>query len=210
MDIAGALTADDLMDIEGDVDALLRDAKEPDDVAPVLERVCEHITGCGPQLARMRDEGRARYEYGCWRVQLRMDVLGTPRGRFVMGHEIAHVYAAKRLRRVVSEEWCDTFGALIAAPRRAVMRAIRVLGHRPSLLSQALLVEPELALLRVGETTDRSVLLERRRGVLLHRGEDFEWPPRIAWARVDRGQLHMVRVGDRVGLMAARSTLIAC
>lgn len=203
MQTGGDLTREELEEIEGDTDALLRDAKEPDDVPPVLERVCLHLTGGGPQIARMRSEGRARLENRTWRVQLRMDVLGTPRGRHVMGHEIAHIYAAKVLRREVSEEWCDAFGAVLAAPRRAMTRAMRLAGDSPKYMAEVLEVEPELALLRVGEASGRPVLLERRRGVFIHRGEECGWPPRADWFGVDRRVMHPVKVGARWGLMRA-------
>lgn len=202
--LVGMLTEDELQDIEGDVGALLRFAGVDDDVPPPLDHVCAVLTGSGPRLAAMRAEGRARRRERVWRVELRMDVLGTPRGRQVLGHELGHVYAAKMLRREVTEEWCDAFGAMLSAPRRAVRGAIAEVGHRVGDLAELLEVERAAALLRIGEVSGRPVALIRRPGLVVPRGEPFPWPPSIEEALAARAVgLHPVRVGARWGMMSA-------
>mgnify|MGYP003439674739 CR=1 FL=1 len=198
------LSPEELEEIEGDVGVMLRMAGLDDDEPPALERVCSRLTGAEPQLAAMRGEGRVRMlAGGIRRIEMKLGVLGTPRGRVVLGHECGHVYAAKVLRREVTEAWCDAFGVMLAAPRRATSLAIKEVGHSPSMLAELLEIEREAALLRIGEVTGRPVVLERRPRVLLARGEGFHWPP-IAIALANRPPgLHPVRVGARWGLMAA-------
>lgn len=196
-------TTEELMEIEGDVVALLRAAKLDDDEPPDLERICEYLTGAGPQLAPLgpRTEGRVRKTGigNARRIEMRLGVLGTPRGRIVLGHECAHVYAAKYLRREVTEPWCDSFGAMLAAPRRATTLAMREVGHSPVMLGAVLEVEPEAALLRIGEVSGRPVALERRAKRLVARGEPFPWP--TVQAIRELVDVHPVRVGARWGFM---------
>jgi hypothetical protein len=198
----GDLTPDELMEIEGDVRALLRAVGLDDDEPPDLDRVCVFLTGAEPRLSPMRrKEGRTIRDMGARRIELRLGVLGTPRGRVVLGHECGHVYGEKFLRREVTEAWCDAFGAMLAAPRRATQLAIREVGHSPILLGEVLEVDAAAALLRIGEVSGRPVALERRPKVLVARGEPYPWPPVKAALRERLPEVHPVRVGERWGLM---------
>lgn len=191
------LTEDELHEIEGDVGIALRMAGLDDDAPPEVDLVCMAITGAGPQLSDMRREEK-------WtgrRVEVRMSLYGTPRGRQAIAHGLGHAFAEKVLRREVTEEWCDCFGAMLTAPRRATRQAIAALGHRPSVLGPALLIEPAAALLRVGETCGRPVALVRRPGLVIARGEPFPWPPIRKVLSERPAGLHPIRVGDRWGMM---------
>lgn len=193
------LTEDELQEIEGDVGACLRLAHVDDDEPPDLVAVAVAVTGSGPQLAPGRREGR-------WtgrRIELRFDLAGTPRGRHVLGHEIAHAYAERFLRREPTEAWCDAFGAALAAPRRAVRGAVTLVGHRVHALAELLEVEQAGALLRLGEVTGRPVALVRRPGLVVARGEPYPWPPLREVLRARPAGLHPVRVGERWGMMRA-------
>lgn len=195
------LTDDDLQEIEGDVCAALRFAGVEDDDVTDLFRVCVKVTGGEPQIGPMR---RLEGKWDGRRISLRMDLYGTPRGRQVLGHELGHAYAERFLQREASEAWCDAFGAAIAAPRRAVLRATRLVGHRVSRLAIGLQIEPEAAMLRVGEVCGRGVALYRRPGLVVPRGRPFDWPPTIEAVIAARAAgLHPVRLGARWGAMLA-------
>lgn len=200
----GDVTAEELMEIEGDAGAALKLAGLDDDAPPDLDFVCFKLTGSGPQMAPIRYEGRTRVREGgrVFRVELRPDIIGTPRGRQVLAHELGHVWAAKVLRRDVSEAWCDAFGAALSAPRRATRLAIAEVGHRVSLLAPTLMIEQAAALLRVGEIDGRPTALERRSGVLVARGAAFNWPPVRVVLRDRPAGVHVVRIDQRWGMMA--------
>lgn len=200
----GDVTADELSEIEADVTWWLGSKQIPDDEPPDLDEVATKM-GAAIQIAPLgKKEGRAEFRGGVWRAQTRWDLLGTPRGRVVLGHELGHIFAAKVLRQEKSEEWCSAFGVALCAPRRAMRRAMTLEGHAVSRLAVILEIEEAASLLRVGEVAGRPVALERRRGQLVARGEPFEWPPVKAALRARRTDLHPVRVdGERWGLMAA-------
>lgn len=192
---------DEIADLEGDVGAALKFSQVDDDEVPDLVRVCIALTGGEPQIGPMR---RREGKWDGRRVHLRLDLYGTPRGRVVLGHELGHVWAEKFLHREPTEEWCDAFGVALASPRRVVLRAMRLVGHRVSRLAAGLQIEQAAALLRVGEIAGRSVALERRPGVLIPRGAAFPWPPVATVFRDRPAGVHPIRVdGVRWGLMAA-------
>jgi hypothetical protein len=197
------LTEEQLQEIEGDVLAALRFAKVEDDTPPDMNEIAIAMTGGCIQIAPMRQEGKTETRNRVRRVQLRLDVIDTPRGRQIAGHELGHVYGAKFLKREVSEEWCDAFGAMLSAPRRVTQRAIAHVGHSITQLADLLEIEPAAALLRVGEVTGRPVALERRPRILIARGEPYPWPPIKVALRDRPAGLHPVRAGARWGMMRA-------
>jgi hypothetical protein len=202
----GDVTREELEEIEADIAWWLGSIGVPDDDVPVVEELVVKLTRREVGLARLgkRTEGRSEPVGSTWQILTRIDLLGTPRGRQAIGHECGHVFYRVHQKREISEAMADAFGVALCAPRRAVRLALREFPRAsPSMLAATLQIEAPAALLRVGEATSRSVVLERRRGVLVHRGDPFEWPPRDAWFRVDRRRAHPVRAGDRWGMMVA-------
>lgn len=202
----GDVTSDELEEIEADIAWWMREQKLDDDDVPNMEDAVYRLTGRHVELAPLgkRTEGRCLPVGRTQQIQTRWDLLGTPRGRQTLGHEFCHAFYRIYQKREVSEAYADAFGVALAAPRRAVQLAMREFSRRsPALLAETLLIEPAAALLRLGEVSSCPVVLERRKGVLLHRGPVFEWPPRIAWFGVDRRLAHPVRAGVRWGLIAA-------
>lgn len=197
------LTDDELMEIEGDVGAALRFAGLEDDTVTDLFRACVKITGGEPQIGPMR---RREGKWDGRRVSLRMDLYGTARGRQVLGHELGHAFGERFLKREVTEEWCDAFGAMLAAPRRHVRACISVAGHRVHRLAELLDVEQEASLLRLAEVTGRPCALERKPGIVVARGEPFPWPPTFRDVAAAKALgLHPIKVGTRLGMMAERA-----
>jgi hypothetical protein len=202
----GDVTREELEEIEADITWWMRSQGVDDDDVPDVRDLAFRLTRRCVGLAPLgkRTEGRTERAGTTWQILTRWDLLDTPRGRQAIGHEMGHVFYRVHQKREISEAMADAFGVAICAPRRVVHLALRELPRAsPVMLGETLQIEPPAALLRVGEATGRSVVLERRRGVLLHRGEPFEWPPRSSWFRVDRRQAHPVRAGDRWGMMAA-------
>lgn len=127
--------------------------------------------------------------------------MTAEREAHAIGHELAH-FARNTLcgHDPFEEARCDAIGAHLACSRVAFSRAVRTLGHQVTLLAERFHVEPELALLRVGEVTGRPVLLIRDGGNNIARGEPFEWGPRPL--KLPRDIAHPIRVGLRMGVMA--------
>lgn len=204
MQTGGDLTREELEEIEAHVSAALRSLNLEEDEPPDLNIAVRAWTGGDVQIAPMRTLARTETRNRTRRIQLRMDVIDTPRGRELVGHELGHEYVRRFLRRDVSEAWCDSFGVMIAAPTRCVRRAIDHFGRRVHSLASALQIEQEAALLRYGEATGRPVALERRPKRLVLRGDDYPWPPvKAVLASRDRSVVHPITVGRRVGLMLA-------
>jgi hypothetical protein len=202
----GDVTREELEEIEADIAWWLGSIGVADDDVPDVCELVVKLTRREVGLARLgkRTEGRSEPVGSTWQILTRLDLLGTARGRQAIGHECGHVFNRVFHRREVSEAYADAFGVALCAPRRAVQLALREFPRAsPTMLATALQIEPPAALLRLGETTSRSVVLERRRGVLVHRGDPFEWPPRDAWFRTDRRLAHPVRAGERWGMMVA-------
>jgi hypothetical protein len=198
-----ALGPDDLADLEGDAGAILKMAGLEDDEPPDMDRVCVALTGSVPRMGRGRTEGRTTHVQRVYRIELRPDIIGTPRGREVLGHESGHVWFPKFRNIQPTEEMCDALGVLLAAPRRASRRAMAALGHRVHRLAEALQVTQSASLLRVGEISNRSVALCRGRGEIIQRGEPFDWPAIEAVLRERPSTVHAVRTDARWGLMRA-------
>ncbi len=196
------LTEEELIEIEAFADLALRNAGAVDDDAPDLNLVCVDLTGAPYRYGYL---GGTEGTYDGRRIDIALALADTPRERQVLGHECGHAFGKRVLRRKVSEEWCDAFGAVLSAPRRAVRRAIALVGERPSLLAPVLLVEAPVALLRIGEVTGRPVALLRRPGVVIVRGEAFPWPPPSEMFRTRRPGMHPVKVAGRPGAMADRA-----
>ena len=201
----GDVTREELEEIEADITWWLGSMQIDDDDVPDVCELAFKLTRRHVELAPLgkRTRGRSRPVGSTWQIGTRWDLLGSPTGRQAIGHECGHVFGRLVHKREVSEAYADAFGVALCAPRRAVRLALRQFPRdSPTKLGAVLEIEPAAALLRLGECTGRPVLLERRRGVLMHRGEIFEWPPRELWFASDRRIAHPVNVGARVGMMA--------
>lgn len=196
----------DVGDVEGDAAAIYErcglDAEEP----PSIGQLCTLLTGFAPTMVpHMLNEGRCGRVGDAWRVFVR---AGLPKERavFITAHECAEwFYRSIDYREPDIEHRCDALGAYLVAPRAAFRLAIATLGHSVRDLASAFNAPRSLALLRIGETTGRPVILLRREPIA--RGDDFGWPSGPGLARAVKRpppSVHPVRAGDYWGLMARR------
>ena len=200
---------DDLADIEGDADLLLRlykiDDTEPLDVL----RLCRRMTGHAPFMTRTGPEAKLSTEpNGTRRVCVRFGTY-PPRATWLACHELAELhYDRIGYRGDDVERRCDALGAALACPRRALLAATKRYQHRVHLLAKALGTTQSLALLRIGEVDRRPVLLSRTAGLIV-RGASFVWPANDELDRALKGRVrgvHPLMIRDepaRAGLMAA-------
>jgi hypothetical protein len=196
------LTAEELGDLEGDAGAMLRLAGLDDDAPPSMDDLAVRLLGHAPQRAprrAIRGEGALARIGDDWRVYVAADVTAE-RARWVVGHELAHWWHRVHIRAPESERRCDALGAMLAAPRRAMLRAVRLEGHAVTRLAVRLRVPQALALLRLGEIVERPVALVRPAPIA--RGGPFPWPENLGSARRLPGA-HPIRVDGGLGWMAA-------
>lgn len=197
------LGPDEIADVEGDVSAFLRWLGAAPGTCPV--ELCECATGSAPIFSSMRTEGH----YDGFRIELSCS-LSAPRGRYVLGHELGHVWYHRIGYVGVDLEFrCDAFGAIVNMPRNETIAAIRRLGHSYTKLAIEFGVTQSVAFLRIGEVTGRPVCLLCPSGPIV-RGLDYSWPSMSGLVRAIRepmSEVHPAKIYDepyRVGLMARR------
>lgn len=191
------LSGDDLAEAEGVATWILRRAGvDPDDA--VSTRAVAR--GLGISVRRERQLARGSIVYLRGEARIYVHPRLTPqREEWVIGHELGHWARPEVERSEHEERMCDAIGAALVAPRAAVARIARQIGHRVHAVAELLHVEQSLALLRIGEVTGRSVILLRSPAIA--RGDAFEWgeTPRA----LPRSIAHPIRVDGRWGMMAA-------
>jgi hypothetical protein len=172
---SSSVTNEDLADVEGDAALLLREARIEDDEPVPVAKLCRSLIGEGPMLTRSGPEACCIRVRERWRVCVR-SFVAPARARWLVCHELAEYhYARTGYRGADVEARCDALGAALVVPRRLMLSAMGVHSHRVHSLARSLGVTQALALLRVGEVSGRPVMLERRPGVRLSRGEEFIW-----------------------------------
>jgi hypothetical protein len=206
------LDADALANLEGDAVAFHRFARsEPDDPED-LNTLCKRTVGSYPQRVRM--VGRGDLHPGIrgqpWTLRVHR-ALPPELARFVVAHELAHWWFLHTGWRAPShahlEAACNALGAAILAPRPCFMTALRDVGRsRVHRLAKTFHTTQACALLRLGETTGRPVVLVRPSAPIV-RGECFAWPSDLAEleraVRQPPAGVHPIVVDGRMGLMAA-------
>lgn len=199
------LSTDDIADIEGDAAALLASVGL-EDVVPSMDELCFRLLGTRPEVAPDGREAGHALVHGQRRIFVTSRAT-VARRRWLIGHELAEYwYAQAGYRGADIERRCDALGGALACPRRPFLALVRRYGHSPSRLARACKVTTSCALLRVGETTGRPVVLLTRTPVF--RGEPYAWPEGGALRAVIRDRpagVHPVRLVDERlwGLMAA-------
>lgn len=202
------LTAGDVADVHGDAACFFRSLGfSYDDDVPGAWALCAAATGAIPAYAPIgRAEAAVAKVHGRYRVFLSRGAT-TAREAWLIGHELGHtVYNGRVSPGPFLEALCDAFGAAVTCPRRPFVALTRRFGHSPKRLSRLFGVTASCALLRVGETTGRPVVLLTRRPVV--RGDAYAWPegPQLRDAiRTKPNGIHPVRLADERlwGLMAA-------
>jgi len=197
--------------IEGEASALLEKfgLNDEDGPTPMVE-LCRRALGCAPRWTSLRQEAKLGVDVdGRLAVQLRRGIA-PPRARWLIGHELAEWWMKRYgYQRDDIEDRADAIGACIAVPRANFQRAIKTMAHSVTKLARAFATTESLALLRVGETTGRPVLLLRASGPVA-RGDAFEWPSTSSLLRAmkeGRSHVHPVAIRDepnRWGLMVRR------
>jgi hypothetical protein len=180
--------ATSLADLETFVADTLRLRGVDGSAPPSMDRLCADLTGAPPHRAARADVGGdgclAPAVGGEWRVYIADDVL-PERERWLVGHELGHYLHRTILRGVQeTERRCDIIGAMLVAPRAAVLRAVALEGHAVTRLA---------AMLRV----------ETSRPVPIIRGAAHEWPDLTAPKRTKCS--HPIRVERGWGMMARRA-----
>ncbi len=199
------MNRDDLADLEGEAAARFALHGLDDYEPPHMVQVCLAITGKPPARGDIEPEAKLEED----QVIIRRDVPPR-RARFLAAHECAekiHLDAGYTGEDI--EARCDALGAMLTAPRRGYLRAVRELGHSVYKLADRFAVTQSLSLLRLGETTGRPVMLLRPAGQLA-RGLPFAWPSTSTMVRAlneGREAVHPMRIRDepdRWGLLARR------
>lgn len=195
---------DDLQEAEADAVEIMQRAgtfpEEPIHVRSLCERVGVEVErSFGARLAHRREASIIRLGPR-WVVHLLMRMTAE-REAWVLGHELGHWLHRSTGRADRSEAYYDAVGACLVAPRPAFVEAARVLGHRVHELAAAFGTLQGLALLRLGEVVGRPVCL-RRRGLLVARGEPFEWGSNPSL--LPRDVAHPVRIDGSIGYMVDR------
>lgn len=178
-----------------------------------LNVLCRRTVKSYPQRVRMIGRGDLRPGVRGRPWTLRVHVMLPPElARFVVAHELAHWYYLQTGWRASShahlEAACNALGAAILAPQPCFAAAVRSIGRsRVHQLARTFHTTQACALLRVGETTGRSVVLVRSKDPIV-RGDLFEWPADVREleraVRHPPEGVHPIRIDrDRWGLMAA-------
>jgi hypothetical protein len=201
--------ATSLADLEAFVADTLRTKGVDGSAPPSMDRLCADLTGAPPQRAARADVGGdgclAPAVGGEWRVYIADDVL-PERERWLVGHELGHYLHRTVLRGVQeTERRCDIIGAMLVAPRAAVLRAVALEGHAVTRLATMLRVEVSLVVLRLGECVNRPVALIRPTPIV--RGAAHDWPDLTSPRRTRCS--HPIRVERGWGLMARRAQAVA-
>lgn len=203
------LGPEQLADVEGDALAIFRMAKVDPDQPRSMSDLCKGLTGRRPEYMRLlTHRGLCRKVNGVRRIFI---CKGLPPAveKETLGHECAEwFYGETGYEEPDREEKCDALGAALCAPRPAFSSAMRVVGHRPSVLAEAFGVRPALTLLRIGEVSQRPVALLRPTDGPLVRGAPLNWPSGRELTKAIRNPpswIHPVRLGKQWGLMARRA-----
>lgn len=190
-----------MADVEGDADLAIEEAGLGD--APSVFALYRALTGLDARFRQQPKEGELEGEQAFLK-----EGLSPARARFVLTHETAHVlYKRRGFWPENLEEWCDALAAALACRRRAYRSVIARIGHRVHELAHRFGVTQSVALLRIGETEGRPVMLLRHNDPIV-RGAPFVWPSISAMVRMAtdvRGVVHPIRISDepdRVGFLA--------
>lgn len=192
---------DEIDDLEADASCILRTAGLDEDAPPSMDELTAKLLGEPPLRVPLR---ALRWNEGAlWSVDGRLRVfvaneVPAHRARWVAGHELAHWWHRVHLRAVEDERRCDALGAMLAAPRRAVLLASRLDGCAFSRVAKRLRCPEALALLRLAEVGQRPAAFPRR-GHVVVRGE-FPWPRDLRARSIDGA--HVVTPDGRRGWMA--------
>lgn len=204
------LDTDAIAELTGEVDALFaRAGLEPSEPTS-LRRLFSGLRLAPPESAPIRTEGVLAEVQGEPRVFYRAG-LSLERARFVVGHELGHLWLERWARYPYEgediEERCDAFGAMVIAPRALVVRARRRWGDDVDTIADRLRTSKSVALLRFGEVFGDPSAVVRATGPIV-RGDDYAWPrlDLAAAKRLRHPGIRKVALDDeprRVGLVAA-------
>jgi len=182
----------DAADVEGiaawiydRADADMADPPDPIDLARALDVdvAYDDGTSVGTDGALSRDAGR-------WIVRLAR-AASLERARFALGHEIGE-WACRQRNEETVEALCNAISAAVLLPRPAFRAALRYFGADLSALARVFRTTETCVGLRIGEVTDRPMLLVSP-GEVRARGEEWSWPNE---AQIRR----QIRSGDAHGL----------
>lgn len=198
------------IEAEGDANQIMRDAglfpEEPAHPRTVAAKLGVEVERVRHARLAFRREADLAWVNGSWKILI-YEKMTAAREGWIVGHELGHWYLRTRGIYCEQEEArCDAIGACLVAPKPAFLVAVGALGHRVHELADIFSTTQSLALLRLGETTGRPVLLFRKPSAIV-RGEPFEWgdDPR----KIPRSIAHPIKVDDGWGMMAERYTSAA-
>lgn len=166
-------------------DADMADPPDPIDLAGALGIGVEYASGAtiGADAVLSRDAGR-------WIVRLARSA-SLERARFALGHEIGE-WASRERNEETIEALCNAISAAVLLPRPAFVAALRYFGPDLQALARVFRTTETCVGLRIGEVTDRPMLLVSPAEVRA-RGEEWAWPNE---AQIRR----QIRSGDAHGL----------
>ncbi len=206
--LSSMLGPDALADVEGDAQAIYAMARADEEEPPSVAELACALLGREPGFGRIEPEAKLRRLDDAVLIR---EGVAPARARWLAAHEIAEWYYEQRGYDAEDREArCDALGASLVVPRRALLAAIEVRGHRVHLLAEDFATTQSLMLLRIGEVTGRPVLLMRWPDPI-QRGRPFAWPHTMSdlvrALRANPGVAHPVPIRDepnRHGFMVER------
>lgn len=169
----------DLGDLEGLARAAYEEAGVDEGAGPVV--VARSILGPAsvevvrPGALRFSTAALAKLEGG-WHIYVRR---AEPHAmRFAVGHELAHWLIRRAGGGLTDTEELDAdlLGAMLVAPRRAFLAALRALGRDLPGLAEMFTATESLVALRYGESTHVPTALVRPGLVRVRSQLEFVWP----------------------------------
>lgn len=149
-------------------DADMGDPPDPVDLASALDIDVEYARG--PMLG---GDGTLSRIDGRWVIQLARSAT-IAGARFALGHELGE-WACRERAEPTIEALCNAIAAAVILPRPAFVAALRHFGPDLPALARAFRTTETCVGLRIGEVTDRPMLLVSPAEVRA-RGEEWSWP----------------------------------